>query len=1049
MNKGMVLLFALFLCAVTLAQPQQFAKFPLNPSYAENVAADKPVGFTLNMDSLTFERLISVEVHFSTFQKADTTYVLQINGEPCDTPKFFAEGVGQKEIVFECTTGVSGIGKYALELVQSNVALAPLASIYGWSEVSYFPPEPVVNIGSSLADFYASRASVGVHGTEYTPSQAGKIFVEFLDGVGAPINNGTCLASVYQPDVSSLYTNVSMTAVTDNGLYYFDFTSPPITGIYMVSVRCFAPTLAVNLTSTILQTENFEGNQSICGGTGFQANWDLSGASVYHSLVHEPESTGTDNNFISVAGGFTSGVTNSSSYLIRGARNATFNQIQFQMNSKTGTPQSADWEYNVSICTTTYNNLTANALFGANCTGAITTLNVKANLSCLFNSAVSGDLRTIPLSTSYTTAQGTNYIVILGFVSNGTYAINRSFWTTRSVNIVSTQFRRVINGSASVFAQIPDMQFLNSGAVIANRTDCLSGQFCLQLTSQGIAKRSFDASNALTVNISFYSKVQSLDVGDYAEASYYDGTYHILRVWQNGDEHNWTLNNIQVGGLNFGSNKIQFRIVTASATNDTPTFLVDNISISQQTSSFYTVNGTTYITARGGSELHITDGYSNNFTNVFSQLAIINNTVNQINTTVNNILFQANVINSTLNQILSLVQAINISVNTNIFINVTNTTVLVNTTVVSVQNVSVIVNVTNVTFSPTLVSNVTFVDNSTVLVTLVDNSTHFVNVTLNQSLTLVSNVTFVDNSTVLVTLVDNSTHIVNLTFNQSLTLISNVTFVDNSTVLVTLVDNSTHLVNVTINQTVINSILNVTNTTVVVQTTNTTVVVNTTNTTVTVITTNTTVVVNVTNTSVIVSTTNTTVVVNVTNTTVTVNTTLITVLNVTEIDNVTNVTVVVNTTSVTFNSTNTTVTVNTTSVTVVVNTTASNLTVNDIVQGVLGADVTENVVSGVVQSASPSLLGGVAFAQTLDNPVVTQCIANNTLLSTVNIIRTVNGVPYQIQSNSTRVCQYGCNDGETPNRCYESPNQTSLWIFLLLVVVCVVAVFLLLRLRRR
>jgi hypothetical protein len=196
--------------------------------------------------------------------------------------------------------------------------------------------------------------------------------------------------------------------------------------------------------------------------------------------------------------------------------------------------------------------------------------------------------------------------------------------------------------------------------------------------------------------------------------------------------------------------------------------------------------------------------------------------------------------------------------------------------------------------------------------------------------------------------------------------------------------------------------------------------------------TNTTVVVNTTNTTVSILTTNTTVVVNVTNTTVAVNTTIVSVQNITQIENVTNVTVVVNTTSTT----------------VVVNTTASNLTVSDIVQGVLGADVTETVVSGVVQTAQPSLLGGVAFAAT-DNPVVTMCAANSTLVSTVNIIRTVNGVPYTIQSNSTQFCQYGCDDGQVPNRCFESPNQTTLWIFGLLVLVIVVSASLLIKIKRR
>jgi len=83
------------------------------------------------------------------------------------------------------------------------------------------------------------RKKINIFGTEYSPGQSARTFLQLLDS-GSPVNNALCLIDFYKPDNSVWFDDVAMMYLNNSdGLYYFDFIAPNQDGIYMMTVRCF------------------------------------------------------------------------------------------------------------------------------------------------------------------------------------------------------------------------------------------------------------------------------------------------------------------------------------------------------------------------------------------------------------------------------------------------------------------------------------------------------------------------------------------------------------------------------------------------------------------------------------------------------------------------------------------------------------------------------------------------------------------------------------------------------------------------------------------
>jgi len=96
-------------------------------------------------------------------------------------------------------------------------------------------------IASTLVFRYALTPRIKVFGTEYSPDDEGRIFLQLLSNVFTTIDNAQCYATIYNPDLTYFVDSQLMTNIGENGFYKYDFIAPNVTGVYMVSVRCSYP----------------------------------------------------------------------------------------------------------------------------------------------------------------------------------------------------------------------------------------------------------------------------------------------------------------------------------------------------------------------------------------------------------------------------------------------------------------------------------------------------------------------------------------------------------------------------------------------------------------------------------------------------------------------------------------------------------------------------------------------------------------------------------------------------------------------------------------
>lgn len=83
-----------------------------------------------------------------------------------------------------------------------------------------------------------------IHGTEYTPNEPAKLWIQLLDNY-KPIENTTCFMTIYYPNNTIWINNSIMTPTyKGDGIQYYDFVTPEQFGVYMSSVSCNMPKLA-------------------------------------------------------------------------------------------------------------------------------------------------------------------------------------------------------------------------------------------------------------------------------------------------------------------------------------------------------------------------------------------------------------------------------------------------------------------------------------------------------------------------------------------------------------------------------------------------------------------------------------------------------------------------------------------------------------------------------------------------------------------------------------------------------------------------------------
>jgi hypothetical protein len=227
-------------------QTQQYNKIYLNPFYQATMTANTNVTFnvtvnppdgisTVNSAIITFNGQINGQTQ---------TFNIWVNGGACNTPTYSVatafSTTGNVQFSFDCSNRITKSGIYNVTL-RSSVNTGAMS---GSLELTYMN-----NPGRKLEIF----------GTEYQVADNGKIFVQLLENSITPINNASCYLTVYYPNNTKWYDKTLMTyQPTSNALYYFDFTAPSTTGVYMTDVYCeyYTTTQYTNATAYSLNPAN-------------------------------------------------------------------------------------------------------------------------------------------------------------------------------------------------------------------------------------------------------------------------------------------------------------------------------------------------------------------------------------------------------------------------------------------------------------------------------------------------------------------------------------------------------------------------------------------------------------------------------------------------------------------------------------------------------------------------------------------------------------------------------------------------------------------------
>jgi hypothetical protein len=92
---------------------------------------------------------------------------------------------------------------------------------------------------------YVKVPRMKVSGTEYSPDDSGKIFVQVLSDAYTPVDNAICNLNVYYPDNTKFISDEALIYLGSRGLYFYNFIAPNTTGVYIVDVSCSYPNFMV------------------------------------------------------------------------------------------------------------------------------------------------------------------------------------------------------------------------------------------------------------------------------------------------------------------------------------------------------------------------------------------------------------------------------------------------------------------------------------------------------------------------------------------------------------------------------------------------------------------------------------------------------------------------------------------------------------------------------------------------------------------------------------------------------------------------------------
>lgn len=267
MSKFFYFLLFIFLFSVYSVYGEQTVKTVEYPiGFVASASANQDYVTSLNITSPDgIGKILSLEIILQGDFQTTTAVNGRINSSTgtlvnCTpstwTTPSVTQGVPGYNVNFDCS---SLIGTWKGGIKQAGFRVNKVATnIYATLKVTYYNNP---------------KGGLIIHGTEYYPEDAGRIFLQLTDDQSLPVNNGVCYATIYYPATfnathAPFVQSAPMVHSSNdiNGLYYYDFAVPDFLGVYMVTANCYYQ-FAGAFVYSMEGTETFFPSRNITYGT--------------------------------------------------------------------------------------------------------------------------------------------------------------------------------------------------------------------------------------------------------------------------------------------------------------------------------------------------------------------------------------------------------------------------------------------------------------------------------------------------------------------------------------------------------------------------------------------------------------------------------------------------------------------------------------------------------------------------------------------------------------------------------------------------------------
>lgn len=175
--------------------------------------------------------VISAIISADIWISPSVNFTLWVNNESCNNPFYYISttyaGAGLARVNFDCSNIINQSGNYSVKFkpVGQNTGSSTM-----WLDLTYMNNP---------------RGEVSFFGTEYVENEDATLFLEVKDSSGATVDDANCYISVWYPSVENqthpawINNGVMRHHINGTGIYYYEFITPSISGLYMAQAKCY------------------------------------------------------------------------------------------------------------------------------------------------------------------------------------------------------------------------------------------------------------------------------------------------------------------------------------------------------------------------------------------------------------------------------------------------------------------------------------------------------------------------------------------------------------------------------------------------------------------------------------------------------------------------------------------------------------------------------------------------------------------------------------------------------------------------------------------